>query len=236
MSRSLCCANYWKGLTVLAGIGMAIAADAQVFVNQPPRPNGGTFRWSQLWVDPGPNGNDLDSDAICYSGFVLNQQSTIRRIDWWGKGVHELGFDIEFWRQDPGTVAYQPIAVFRDYGAEPTAQYFATSYQTEAVQNFYHHWIDLPTPITLPGNDASNPRWFISIIAKTHQAYYTWDWAQGTTGLGTFYWIRGAHMFFSVGDSRAFMLTGEPVPEPGSWLILAVGLGLARAHRRRRVE
>lgn len=220
---------------VVLSLLFAQLANAQVtLINQPPLANGGVFRSSQLWVDPGPNGNDLDTDAISYSGFVLPQTSTITRVDWWGKGVHEIGFHLEFWRQDPGTVAYQPLGVFRDAGASPDAFRFVTQYQTEAVGSFFHHWVDLAQPVTLAGNDSSNPRWFLSVIARTSVVNQTWDWAQGTNGTGTFYWIRGAHMFFSVGDPRAFMLTGNPVPEPASLVALAVGLAGVYARKRRR--
>ncbi len=216
------------------GIGLLVsAAPAQVFVNQPAMANGGVFRYSQLWIDPGPNGNDLDSDAISYSGFVLNQSSTIRRIDWWGKGVHELGFQIEFWRQDPGTIAYQPMGVFRDVGAEPEASLLTTSYNTASAGTFSHHWLDLPQPITLAANNAANSRWFIAIIARTQVPFQTWDWAQGTNGTGTFFWIRGAHMFFSSGDPRSFVLTGNAVPEPATLAVLGAG-AVALLRRRRR--
>lgn len=215
-----------------ACIALSSAANAQIFVNQPAAAGGGDYRPSQLWVDPGPNGNDLDTDAISYTGFTLAQTSTIRRIDWWGRGPHELGFRLEFWRQDPNTISYQPMGVFRDVGAEPDALHIAENYQSEAFGNLTHHWVDLPTPITLAANDSSNVRWFFSAIALTHQPNTFWDWAQGTSGTGTFYWIRGYHMFFRVGIPRAVVLTGNPVPEPATWACL--GLGAAALVRRRR--
>ncbi len=225
-----------KSKTIIVTTLLAIGANAvaQNYVSQPPLPNGGVFRWSQLWIDPSPAGNDLDSDAICYSGFTLNQNATIKRLDWWGKGAHELGFQLEIWRQDPGTIAYQPLGVFREQGAHPDWELTTNNYHTEAFGNFLHHWIDLPNPVQLAANNSSNPRWFFSVIANTGVPYATWDWAQATNGTGTFYWIRGQHMFFLVGDPRAFKITGDPVPEPATMVGLIFGAGFVGIRRLRK--
>ena len=42
-----------------------------VLVSQSPVSGGGVSRSSQLWQDPGPGGNDLDSDAVCWQDFTL---------------------------------------------------------------------------------------------------------------------------------------------------------------------
>src|SRR5262245_19745622 len=94
----------------LAGVMCAGAGVAQpvMISNHQPISGGGVARWSQLWQDPGPNGNDLDGDAVCWTDFTLSARTAIDHIEWWGVGACELGFRIEFWKQDPGTVAYQP--------------------------------------------------------------------------------------------------------------------------------
>ena len=200
---------------------LSTAALADVFTNQQPAPNGGVSRWSQLWQDPGPDGNDLDSDAICWEDFVLAQPSSIDHIEWWGSGACELGFQIEIWRQDPGTVAYQPLAVFDVYGnsgVRPEARFVTNSMTaTPAPGGLTHFSLNLATPISLPANDASNPRWFIGIIAHTQQPYATWNWAQGLGGSSrTYQWIRGYHRFFSLGEGRALVLSGStPCIAPG---------------------
>jgi hypothetical protein len=200
---------------VLVSAAFASLANANVIANQPPVSGGGIARWSQLWQDPGPNGNDLDSDSVCWADFTLAAPTTINHIEWWGIGACELGFRIQFWRQDPNTTAYQPIGVFYyggDHTVRPEATFDTTAYTTSPGPGGINHYIlDLSTPVTLGANDATNPRWFIAIIGLTHQAYYTWDWSQGTGGSNqTFQFIRGsAPQFRRLGEGRAFVL-GSP--------------------------
>ncbi|MCW5941631.1 MAG: PEP-CTERM sorting domain-containing protein [Fimbriimonadaceae bacterium] len=209
-------------------------AHAQVYVTQPPVAGGGVMRWSQLWVDPSGNGNDLDSDAICYEGFVLAAPATIRHLDWWGTGASELGFQIEFWKQDPGTVAYQPWAVFRDVGALPEAAFTLTNIQTTAEGSITKYSVDLPTPVDLAANHAGNPRWFVAVIGKTGQPFATWNWAQSLAATGTFWWVRAdGNNFHMLGDARAVDIVGNPVPEPTSVVVLTVGLVAALWRGRR---
>ncbi len=199
------------GMTVLLAVGPT--AVGAVLVSQ--QPGGGSVpRSSQLWQDPGPNGNDLDSDAICWEDFVLSAPASINHIEWWGAGACELGFRIEVWRQDPGTIAYQPLAVFDVHGGnlvEPEARFVVTpaDYTVSAGPNGTTHFsLDLTTPIVLPANDAANPRWFIGIIGYTHQAFYTWNWSQGIGGSNrTYQWLRAdGGRFWSLPEGRAMVL------------------------------
>jgi hypothetical protein len=220
------------------------AAFATVIVSQ--TPGTGTARWSQLWQDPTPAGNDLDGDSICWEDFTVSASATIERIEWWGSGASELGFQIEFWRQDPGTIAYQPLAVF-DVGPGPStvtpeARFRVTPDDYLSLSEpggLTHFSLDLATPVTLGANDSANPRWFIGIVGLTHQAYVTWNWAQGNGGsTRTFQWVRGGfdgggYAFRSLGEGRAMMLEGLVVPEPSAVALLAFGLGALFASRRR---
>ncbi len=209
-----------------------------VFVQQSPAPNGGTLRWSKLWIDPSGQGNDLDTDAICYEDFVLANDSTIDHIEWWGDHNPNLGFQIEFWRQDPGTIAYQPLAVFRGSGAQPEAAWVTTSYgYASDPTGTLHFSLDLPSPVALARNDAGNPRWFIAIIGLTNDAPKIWMWAQGLGGSNrTFQWTRAdANNFRVLGEGRAMVLSGTAsVPEPAGASILLLGIWGIRARRRRR--
>lgn len=197
---------------------LALVSNSQGVVLVSQQPGGGSVaRASQLWQDPGPNGNDLDSDAICWEDFVFSALQSINHIEWWGAGACELGFRIEVWRQDPGTIAYQPLAVFDAQGGgnvTPEARFVVTpsDYTVSAGPNGTTHFsLDLATPISLPANDAANPRWFIGIIGYTHQAFYTWNWSQGIGGSNrTFQWQRAdGGRFFSLPEGRALVLANN---------------------------
>jgi hypothetical protein len=98
---------------------------------------------------------------------------------------------------------------------QPQVMFRTTSYTTTPGPGGINHYtLDLATPINLPANDASNPRWFIGIVGLTTQAYYTWNWAQGTGGSArSFQFIRGGSpaggpLFLSLHDGRAILLSG----------------------------
>lgn len=224
-----------KGATIAVLACLAVASHGVVFTNQIPPNGGGIKRWSKLWIDP-TGQNDYDTDAICYEDFTLSQRSSIDHIEWWGDANPNLGFQIEFWRQDPGTSAYQPLAVFRDSGAQPERAFITTSYGITSDHGITHYLLDLANPVVLNANDAGNVRWFIAIIARDSSAPLLWNWAQGLGGSNrTFQWIRAdGNNFHSLGEGRALVLSGQVVPEPAS--IVAVGLGIAAlvARRRRR--
>lgn len=233
-----------KLLAALA-VCLLITSDlcAAIIVSQTPVPGGGVSRWSQLWVDPGPNGNDLDGDSKCWQDFTLSQPALINGIEWWGTGACELGFRVEVWRQDPGTIAYQPLAVFDGQpGIAPLTRFTATPDQlalSVGGDGITHYLLNLDTPINIAANDAANPRWFIGVIGLTHQAYYTWNWSQGIgPSHSTFQFVRGGYdggnAYRSLGDARA--ITISDVPEPGC-VGAAAGMivtGLMLAQRRER--
>jgi len=205
---------------VIGGAAVGLGASAQVVVSQPAVSGGGISRWSQLWQDPGPNGNDLDSDSVCWADFTLAAGASINHIEWWGVGACELGFRIEVWEQDSRTIAYQPMGAFYyggDHTVQPAARFTTTAYTVSPGPGAINHYtLDLAAPITLAANDAGNPRWFISVIGLTQQAFYTWDWSQGVAGAGgsnrTYQWVRGLHTFRSLGEGRAMVLAAATAP------------------------
>jgi hypothetical protein len=196
-------------IALVAAFALCSQAFGQtIIVSQSPA-SGGTARASQLWQDPGPDGNDLDGDAVCFSGFVLAAPATIDHIEWWGNGACEQGFRIEFWRQDPNTIAFQPMGFFYYGGVdtvEPEARFDTTAYTTSAGPGgLTHYSLDLDAPVSLSANTPANVRWFISVIGLTGVPYAQWNWAQGTGGLGTAQFIRGLP-FRAFGNGRAMVL------------------------------
>ncbi len=152
-------------------LALPTLASAQIIASYQPVSGGGVSRASQLWQDPGPNGNDLDGDAVCWTEFVLTAPASINHIEWWGTGASELGFQIEFWPQDPNTIAYQPLGVFYyggNHNIRPTARFQTTSYTTTAGPGgILHHSLDLATPVLLPPNDAGNR----AMVHRDHRAH-----------------------------------------------------------------
>lgn len=71
---------------VPAILAMCWPAMAQTtLVSQTPVSGGGISRWSQLWQDPGPNGNDLDGDSVCWADFTLTTAAIINHMEWWAR-------------------------------------------------------------------------------------------------------------------------------------------------------
>lgn len=199
-----------KRLVVLSFLATVTLSEAITIVAQTPPQNGGIKRWSQLWVDP-TGQNDLDSDAMCFQDFVLPSDGTITHLEWWGDVLMNHGFQIEFWRQDPGTIAYQPLAVFRDAGARPEAEFVVTNYTTSAHSSgMLHFKWDLPTPVHLAANNAANPRWFLAVIGLTDVPFLVFNWAQGLGASNrSFQWIRGGgNRWYSLPDGRAMLIGG----------------------------
>lgn len=198
-------------------------ASASILVAQNPVSGGGVSRTSQLWQDPSPAGNDLDGDSVCWADFTLAQPASINHVEWWGNGASELGFKLEFWRQDPGTIAYQPLGVFYYGGSvppvspEPPGFIVSNNIATSpGPGGLTHYALDLATPVSLAANDSANPRWFVGVVGLTSQAYATWNWAQSLEGSHrTFQFIRTeGPSFRSLGDGRALILSDSTTPEP----------------------
>ncbi len=175
---------------------------AQVsLVQQQPTVGGGTRRNSCLWVDPSGQ-NDLDSDAIAWEDFQLIQQASVVQLSWWGDALPPLGFRIRFYNQDPGTIAVQPD-IFR-VGAQPIASFVIAAPVVESAGgSLWKFSAPLPQPVVF----GADTRYFVSVVALTPVPFAGWGWAQSPTGTnGTFWWQRGAHMYFHTRDNRAVEL------------------------------
>ena len=197
----------------LALVVLAASASAQAYVyQQPMAANGGTLRNSALWIDPSGQ-NDLDSDAIAWEDFNLPQTTTVTRVRWWGEAAPALGFEISFFNQDPNTIAVQPDMF--GVGSGPIQHAIYTNYtQTSAGGSMYRFEVSLVAPLTFN----ANTRYFVSVVGQQPIPFAGWGWAASSSGPnGTFWWSRGAHMYFHLGESRAMALAtaaGWPVGTP----------------------
>ncbi|MEZ6015703.1 MAG: hypothetical protein R3F49_11350 [Planctomycetota bacterium] len=162
---------------------------------------GGILRSSQLWIDPSGQ-NDLDSDAIAWEDFELPVAATITKVRWWGQVAPSLGFRISFFHQDPNTVAVQPDMFAAGSHPIQQAEYMNFT-QVAAGGGMYRFEATLVAPLQFD----AHTRYFVSVVGRTPIAYATWGWASSPVGVhGTFWWQRGAHMFFHLGDERAVAL------------------------------
>ena len=215
------------------------ALGSAIFMQFPSSPPGGGIP-SQQWYDPSGQ-NNLDSDAIAYDDFVLTEAKTITRVDWWGEAGPSVGFFVEFYNQDPNTVACQPDLV-QFHGDSPIATELVTNFtQTLVGNSIYQFSADLANPVTLDANTSANPRYFFSVSDSMPLAYYTWAWAQGfDTGLGpgtTFYYqiagsLAGGPYYSVLPSDRAFGLFDASAPEPSALLLSSCGLIFALWRRR----
>ncbi|MCL4222443.1 MAG: hypothetical protein KJZ65_13850 [Phycisphaerales bacterium] len=189
----------WVG--VAASASMTLGAFAQsVLVSQPMAPNGGVTRASQYWIDP-TGQNDSDNDARAWEDFTFDQPTTLTHLRWWGQGIPALGFEISFWNQDPNTIAYQP-----DLFSGPFSRRVYTNVTATPVGGgLYQFDVALNQPMSFAGG----PRYFVSIIGRMPESWTQWKWAQSYAGqYGCFWWMRGAHMYYHLGDNRAMELLG----------------------------
>lgn len=192
----------WAG--VAASASLAVAAFGQsVLVSQPMAPNGGVMRASQYWIDPNDH-DDSDNDSRAWEDFTFSQPTTLTHLRWWGEAPPGLGFEISFWNQDPNTIAYQP-----DLFSGPFSRRVYTAVAATPVGGgLYQFDVDLVQPQQFAGG----PRYFVSIIGRMPLSYTQWKWAQSYSGqYGCFWWMRGMHMYYHLGDNRAMELLGPVV-------------------------
>ena len=190
-------------------------AQAQAVYSQPPSTPPDISIDSMYWFDP-TGQNDLDTDCAAYDNFALTQTTTITHVEWWGGappisnpyGTYPFhGFDIGFYNQDAGTIAFQPdLPAF--HGHSPLSYQSVLDFtQTDMGNGLYHFAAKLPVPVTLGPNTATNVRYFLLILARPEAAYAPWGWARGTGGDNkTFYFVRGLHGYSYRYSDRAFAL------------------------------
>lgn len=206
-------------LYLLIPLLAAASAAAQNYVYvQSSAANGGTRRASQLWIDPSGQ-NDSDNDALAWEDFQLAQDTVITHLRWAGDAAPALGFELSFFHQDPNTIAVQPD-IFAP-GSGPIGSEVVTSFSTSVLSaGLYQFEAQLAEPVLV----RANTRYFVSVVGRMPLAYVSWGWAQSSSGPnGTFWWLRGAHMYFHVGDSRALSIGTSFEPSVGATFCVGDG-------------
>jgi hypothetical protein len=204
----------------------ALQAGADVIFSQGPLDGGGSTI-SEL--GGGYRQQSLDDFVLDPGG------ATVTDVHWWGS----YGED-----PDPTTDDFT-IRFFTDVGGSPNSAFFhevnvgpvtrgATGMTSSAwgVHDggvVYEYSVDLPASICLDGGTT----FYMSILNNTDSE---WGWLEDGSGL---HWFRGSEGGSWSESSRqtdlAFQLTGTPIPEPTTMLMLGgLGAGLASARKMRR--
>lgn len=185
--------------TMLVPAVLASASFAQTVIFDQPLWTGGVARASQLWIDQFGD-NDSDLDSLCWDDFTLDRAASVTRVQWWGQTAPSLGFRIEFFNQDPGTIALQPDIFSGPFRSEihPTVTWLGSN------GSMHHYEATLNTPINL----AADTRYFLSISGRMPTPSVQWLWsAGGGVQNGTFWWVRAdGGRYFTLGENRAMSI------------------------------
>lgn len=195
----------------LVPVLLSASAFAQTsLVLQAPVPDGGVIRPSTVWINTA--GIEFQNDTIAWDEFEFPVDQLVTRVRWWGSEPMALGFQLEFFHQEPlSTVSKPDIALSNQ---PPIVSHTVTSFSqvqtyfaTPPSYNMYQFEADLPAPMFC----AANTRYHLSIYGRQPSTNELWQWASSPTGAnGATWWRRSFGIYYNFADNRAFeLLTSE---------------------------
>lgn len=177
---------------------------------QAPVADGGVIRPSTVFVNN--LGIEFQNDTIAWDEFEFPADTLVTRVRWWGSEPMALGFQLEFFHQEPLSVVSKPDIALSNQPAivSHTITSFSqvqTYVATAPFYNMYQFEADLPAPMFC----AANTRYHLSIYGRQPSTNELWQWASSPTGAnGATWWRRSFGIYYNFADNRAFeLLTSE---------------------------
>jgi len=228
-----------KKITVVASLlalanFFAFAATADVIYSQEPLDGGFAIVSDFLFFGE----QELDDFVLDAGG------ATITDVHWWGAyggdpdPTESDEFTVRFFEESEAASGVPSGTYLYEYvtgAADRTATAMTTpGYGAHDGGVVYEYMFFLPTPIALDGDT----NYYLSIVNDSESL---WGWLQGEDLAGG-HWYRTGDPAYTgtwapsgIGGDFAFELTGTPIPEPATLLILGgLGAGLAGARKLRR--
>ncbi|MCC7011069.1 MAG: hypothetical protein IT454_00790 [Planctomycetes bacterium] len=181
---------------LLSAVGLAQTS----LYHQPLSAGGGVLRPSTVWTNN--LGIDFENDTIAWDDFELGQDALVTRVRWVGTDALALGFQIEFFHQEPASSVLKPDVALS--GEPPISSQTVTGFTQQPLGGgLVQFEADLATPMFC----AAHTTYHLSIIARAPATNVLWSWASTPNGLhGATWWRRGLGIYYSFADDRAFEL------------------------------
>ena len=173
---------------------------------QAPVADGGVIRPSTVWINN--LGIEFQNDTVAWDEFEFPADTLVTRVRWWGSQPMALGFQLEFYHQEPLSQVSKPDIALSNQ--PPIVSHTITGFSqvqthvaTAPSYDMYQFEADLPAPMFC----AANTRYHLSIYGRQPSTNELWQWASSPTGNhGATWWRRSFGIYYNFADNRAFEL------------------------------